>query len=246
MPKRQTKEEFIIKARKLHGNKFGYDLVEYNNSKIKVKIICSKHGIFEQRPNDHLTGYGCKKCQYEKTSKMNKFTNDIFIDKARQIHNNTYNYSLVEYDGYDNKVIIICFKHGKFKQSPHAHLRGAGCPVCKESRGEKLITNFLNKNDIKFKRQVTFDGLIGDVNPLVFDFYLPEHKMMIEFDGIQHFKSIKFFGGTKQLLKQKEYDKKKIQFAVNNGYKLLKLSYNIISYLEEALECELKNNKILC
>ena len=59
--------------------------------------------------------------------------NNIFIEKANQIHYNKYDYSFVKYDGYENKVIICCPKHGEFKQSPHAHLRGAGCPVCKES-----------------------------------------------------------------------------------------------------------------
>ena len=246
MPKKQTKEEFIMKARKFHGNKFDYSFVKYINSKTKVKIVCYKHGVFEQRPNDHLTGYGCKKCQYEKTSKMNKFTNEIFINKANKIHNNKFDYSMVEYDGYENKIIINCTIHGKFKQSPHGHLSGAGCPSCKESRGEKKITNYLMKKDIKFKRQVTFDGLIGNMNQLVFDFYLPEYKMMIEFDGIQHFKPVKFFGGINKFNKQKEYDRKKISFAINNGFKLLKLSYNTFSYLDEALECELKNNGVLC
>jgi very-short-patch-repair endonuclease len=246
MPKKLTKEEFIVKAKKVHGNKFNYDLVEYLNNKTKVKIVCPLHGEFLQKPNDHLSGYGCRKCQYEKTSKINKFTTEDFINNAIKIHGNRYIYSIVEYNGYENKVNIICNKHGKFKQSSHSHLSGAGCPSCKESRGEKRITEFLLKNNINYQKQVSFDGLIGDKSSLFFDFYLPEYEMMIEFDGIQHTKPIKFFGGMKKLLKQKEYDRKKIDFVVRNGYKLLKLTYNMFSYLEEALECELKNNKILC
>lgn len=246
MPKKLTKKEFIVKAKKVHGNKFEYTFVEYINSKTKIKISCVKHGIFEQTPNDHLTGYGCRKCQYEKTSKMNKFTTEDFINNAIKIHGNKYIYSLVEYNGYENKVNIICNKHGKFKQSPHSHLSGAGCPSCKESRGEKRITEFLLKNNINYQKQVSFNGLVGDVNPLVYDFYLPEYKLIVEFDGIQHYKPINYFGGIKKFIKQKDYDRKKIDFVINNGFKLLKLSYQTLPYVEEALECELKNNNILC
>lgn len=248
MPKKQTKEEFIEKAIKLHGDKFKYNLVNYINSKTKIIIVCKKHGEFTQRPNDHLTGYGCKKCQYEKTSKLNKFTDNIFIEKAKNINNNdnAYDYSLVKYDGYDKKVTIKCRKHGIFKQSPHSHLKGAGCPSCKKSLGEKKIHQFLIENNIEFETQVSFKGLIGDINPLIFDFYLPKHKMMIEYDGIQHHKPVKFFGGIVKFNKQKEYDNKKISFVVNGGYKLLKLSHMTLKYIDEALECELKNHNILC
>ena len=79
-----TKEEFITKSQKIHGDKFDYSKVEYIGNKSKVIIICPEHGEFFQRPNDHLSGYGCKKCQYKKTSKMNKFTNGVFIEKANQ------------------------------------------------------------------------------------------------------------------------------------------------------------------
>lgn len=246
MPKKLTNNEFILKAREIHGNMFVYDLVDYVNSKEKVKIICDRHGIFEQRPNDHLTGYGCRSCQYEKTSKIHKFSNDVFMKKARSVHGDVYDYSLVKYDGYENKINIKCLKHGIFKQSPHSHLSGAGCPSCGKSHGERKITQYLNNNNIIFECGVSFDGLIGDVNPLVFDFYLPEHRMLIEFDGIQHYKPVIFFGGEDKLIKQKEYDKKKIRFAVDNQYKLLKLTYAMMRYLDEALECELKNHEILC
>lgn len=60
--KKDTKQIFIKKAQKIHGDKYDYSLVEYMNSKTKIKIVCSKHGIFEQTPNNHLKGSGCPAC----------------------------------------------------------------------------------------------------------------------------------------------------------------------------------------
>jgi len=62
MPRRKTIEEFIEDARRVHGDKYDYSEVDYKNNKTKVSIICKKHGLFYQTPNDHLSGYGCKKC----------------------------------------------------------------------------------------------------------------------------------------------------------------------------------------
>lgn len=245
MGKKSTKEIFILKSQNKHGDKYDYSKVEYVGNKNKVIIICSKHGEFSQRPNDHLTGYGCKKCQYEKTSKKNKFTNEIFIEKAKQIHGDKFDYSLVKYNGYEDKIIIVCGKHGEFKQSPHAHLCGIGCPSCRESRGEKKVAEILRKHNIQFERQVTFDDLKDESN-LYYDFYLPEHKMFIEYDGFQHYKSISFFGGEESFLKRKKHDIIKFKYAVNNGYKILIVRFISLNYLEELLVNKLKQISVLC
>lgn len=242
--KKSNTEEFILKSRNKHGNKFDYSKVEYVGNKNKVIIICPKHGEFLQRPNDHLTGYGCKKCQYEKTSKENRITYEIFIEKAKQIHGDRFNYSLVNYSDYENKVIIICNKHGEFEQTPHSHLRGTGCRKCRASHNEEKIANILLKHNINFKREVTF-GDLKDESYLYYDFYLPEHKMFIEYDGKQHYKPIKFFGGENALLKTRKHDIIKIKYAINNGYKLTKIPYSIKCTVEEALEYELKKLSVI-
>ena len=69
MPKKKTKEEFIAKAKLVHGDKYDYSKVDYVNRKTKVCIICSKHGEFWQTPNHHLSGCGCPKCGIEKHRK---------------------------------------------------------------------------------------------------------------------------------------------------------------------------------
>lgn len=62
MSRRITTEEFIDKARRVHGDKYGYDKVEYVRNSDKVKMVCAKHGDFEQIPNHHLQGRGCPEC----------------------------------------------------------------------------------------------------------------------------------------------------------------------------------------
>lgn len=125
MSKKSTKEEFIEKARKIHGNKYDYSKVDYLNGKTKVIIICPEHGEFLQVPEKHLTGQGCPYC-----CNTLKGTKESFIEKARKVHGNKYDYSKVEYKNNKKKVCIICPEHGEFWQDPHNHLKGKGCPEC--------------------------------------------------------------------------------------------------------------------
>lgn len=127
MHKKWTTEEFIEKAKLKHGNKYNYSLVEYIDNKTRIKIICSKHGEFEQIPSNHIKAITpCKKCASTKMSLGSK----RFIKKSNEIHNNKYDYSLVEYKNTVTKVKIICPDHGVFEQLPVVHLQGYGCQRC--------------------------------------------------------------------------------------------------------------------
>lgn len=118
-----THEHFIKRAKEIHKDKYDYSLIEYNGSKIKVKIICPVHGIFEQEPRIHLSGNGCKMCAND-----NLFSNNNkFIEKSNKIHNNKYDYSLVDYVNNETMVKILCPIHGIFEQKPKHHIYGCGC-----------------------------------------------------------------------------------------------------------------------
>jgi hypothetical protein len=117
-------DTFIKKATAKHNDKYDYSLVEYVNAKTKVKIICSKHGIFEQTPGNHLNGRGCPECGFI------KFDNAALIKRFREKHNDKYDYSLVDYVSAKTKVTIICPQHGQFEQTPDGHGGGAGCSRC--------------------------------------------------------------------------------------------------------------------
>ena len=142
---RLTKEEFIIKAVEKHGDKYGYDEVDYHNYKTKVNINCTLHGIFEQTPGNHLSGFGCEQCGIERRSNISRLTKDEFIEKSIQIHGSIYDYSKVLYYNNSTKVIIRCLIHGEFTQAPSNHLSGSGCSDC---AGNKLLTidKFIEKS----------------------------------------------------------------------------------------------------
>ena len=143
---KKTTKQFIIDAKEVHGNKYDYSLVDYKNNKTKVKIICNKcNTIFEQTPNNHLRGHGCPECKRINSIEKQKKSVQKFIMDAKIIHNNKYDYSLVEQEGYKNnktKVKIICNKCNTiFIQRPDSHLNGQGCPKCVGKYKEKYAKN---------------------------------------------------------------------------------------------------------
>lgn len=117
---------FIEKSIEVHGKKYGYSLVDYIAGKTKVTIICKEHGKFEQRPAGHIRGEGCKRCS-DANNLLDTFR---FIEKAREKHGDTYDYSLSKYTHSLEKLIIICKKHGGFSQVASDHTTGSGCPKC--------------------------------------------------------------------------------------------------------------------
>jgi len=135
-----TKREFIAKAIRVHRNKYNYNRVYYENNYTEVCIICEIHGEFWQRPKHHLRREGCSSC-YGNSKK----TNNQFIQEARRIHGDTYNYSKVEYINNYTKIIIICSRHGEFKQTPSHHINDKnGCPKCLNNGYSKISIQFLN------------------------------------------------------------------------------------------------------
>jgi hypothetical protein len=168
-----TLEDFIKKSNAVHNNKYIYDKVIYKKSSIKVIIKCPIHGDFNQLPEAHMKGQGCSKC-----GGSEKLTKDEFIARANKIHTNRYSYNDFSYDGFNIKSIIKCKKHGDFKQTPHSHLSGSGCPKC--NINSSLIENkwldiigILEEN-----RQWKIPG-----TNFVADGYNPTTNTIYEFDG---------------------------------------------------------------
>lgn len=127
---KKSTDIFIQQAKLVHNNKYDYSKVNYNTSKIKVIIICSIHGEFEQLPNVHLHGSGCQQCNSDKLSKIFLLTTEQFIEKAISKHGDKYDYTKVKYIKSNKELTIICKIHGDFKQIANSHLQGHGCPYC--------------------------------------------------------------------------------------------------------------------
>ena len=238
MRKKLTTKDFIERAIKVHGDKYDYSKVEYINNRTEVCIICPTHGEFWQRPDKHLLGHGCNLCC--KTGI--KSNTNTFIEKAKKIHGNKYDYSKVEYTNALTKVCIICPKHGEFWQTPHMHLRGNGCQKCRQSKLEKEIELLLSKNNIKYIEQCgksTFSWL----SKMKLDFYLPEYNIAIECQGEQHFKPIEHFGGNEEFKIVSIRDKRKRKLCDENNIKIiyyanynLDFPYDVITTHEQLLE----------
>ena len=190
---RKTTDEFIKQAIQLHGDKYDYSKVEYIDASTNVCIVCPEHGEFWQTPCRHLRGDGCRKCGIISAHNLQRKDTECFINEAKQVHGNKYDYSKVDYISNRTKVCIICPKHGEFWQQPNNHLKGQGCPICNESKLERKTASILESRNILFIREQTFDWL-RNKNSLHVDFYLPDYNIAIERQGKQHFKGCNNFG----------------------------------------------------
>lgn len=226
---RLTTEEFIEKAKKVHGDKYGYSKTNYYNTYKKVCITCPEHGDFWQVPNNHLLGAGCPKC----AGKYNDLP--FFIERARKVHGDKYDYSKVEYFRSDAKVCIICPKHGEFWQTPSSHMQGQGCPACSQSHLEGDIMKLLKKNDIKFQAEKSFEWLRSE-NPMHLDFFLPDYGVAIECQGGQHFFSVDYYGGDKVFKETKKRDLLKEKLCGEHGITVLYYSDLGIAYPYPVIE----------
>jgi len=214
-----TIEDFILKAKLAHGDLYDYSLVDYVNNNTVVKIICSKHGVFEQTPANHYK-YGCIICS-------GKYLKTNFVKEASIVHNNRYDYSLVDYKGMFEKVKIICPIHGVFEQIPSNHLHHKkGCAKCVGtiSRGE---TEWLDLLGV-IKRQI---NIMADGKRFRVDGYDPNTNTIYEYNG-------DFWHGNPKMYNMDD----KIYFGVTFGdlYKrttnkesiLRSAGYNVISIWE--------------
>jgi hypothetical protein len=200
-------ESWIKKAKKVHGDKYDYSKSIYNGATEPINIICPKHGEFIQRASDHLSGYGCKKCGYEKVSHSLSLDLEDIITKANEVHNNKYEY-VISNNGTKNKINIVCPIHGIFKQRLGNHLyRLSECPKCANifSKFEESIYNFLTENNIKCIRN---DKSI--LNGLELDLLIPSHNIAIECNGL-YWHSESFKDKNYHLNKTIECEKKGIR-----------------------------------
>jgi very-short-patch-repair endonuclease len=142
-------------------------------------------------------------------------------------------------------VKIICPDHGEFEQTPSTHLRGQGCPKCRESKGERQIRLWLEKHSITYEPQKRFDNC-RSARPLPFDFFLPNYNMCIEYDGELHFKNVvengacinKHYFTKKDWHQQAKHDAIKTQFCLKKGIRLLRIAYT--QDVEEILNITVK------
>lgn len=242
-----TEAKFIERATRVHNGFFSYKNCNFSKVDNLVTVTCPIHGSWNPKANNHLRGANCPCCskegithpisiEWEENGKTKKLNTNSFIEKARKIHGDKYQYEKVEYTRTHNNIVITCPTHGNFKMDAANHLRGQGCPRCNQSHLEQEIYIMLINNNINFEQNKKYEWLKNDKNKLSLDFYLPEFNIAIECQGIQHFKSIKYFGGQKQYQKQVENDICKLQKCEEHGIKLLYYSNLGLEYPYKVFE----------
>jgi len=242
MPAKLTQQQFIEKALKKHNNYYDYSLVEYKGNKIKVKIICPKHGVFEQQPNNHLHGQRCIGCMGDNVRKARKFTKDKWIELFKKKHGERYDYSKVKEfkgSGMLNKIIILCSKHGEFLMRPQLHAKGVNCPYCNISKGEDEIEKYLIENNIEYFSQYTFTDCINPKTSkkLPFDFYLSKYNILIEYQGEQHYRKTGYFENRAGGLEGLQYrDNIKKEYCQNKEIIFIEISYKDFNNIKQILK----------
>lgn len=239
---RLTQEDFICRAKKIHLGKYDYSKVHYVNHDTYITITCPIHGDFKQAPSNHLAGQGCKLCGIEKLKNAFKMGREKFIEKARTKHGNRYDYSQVEYVNNKTDVIVICPEHGPFLVAPQEHLQGLnGCPKCQTSKGENLIRTWLELHNIDYfwHKPIKTPFAIGKNKKFIPDFYIESKKLIIEYNGEQHYRPKKFWGGDKQYKWQQRRDAALREYCKHENIRLLEIPYTEFNNINSILKKEL-------
>lgn len=139
-------KEFIAKATEKHNGKYGYDRLNFKSTREPITITCPIHGDMEMAVSTHLTGLGCPLCSREKAKETRTSTTEEFIEKAKEVHGDEYDYSKAVYTGYHDNVIIICPKHGEFQQTPGNHMHGSKCPKCNDESKFLTTEEFIRRS----------------------------------------------------------------------------------------------------
>ncbi len=228
-----TKENFIKKAKAIHSDKYNYSKVKYyENNSTYVELLCNKHKLFKQKAGSHLNGNGCPDCAIKNATKTTK----KFIEEAIAVHGGRYDYSKVEYSKYNIPVVIICKEgHKEFKQSPSVHLSGCGCSHCKfksEGKVKNILTKYFSQWTIIPNKKI-WHKYKNYNHKRYCDFWLEKDnaKIMVEYDGRQHFEPVAF-GGMSLKKAQKSFenyqlkDKLDAEFCEENNIILHRIKYD--------------------
>lgn len=231
-------KDWICKANIIHNSKYDYSKVEYTNAKTKVCIVCPYHGEFWQTPTNHVSRKnGCPKCAKEQTTSIllnytqnfNKQCKESFKERANKVHNYEYEY-LEEYKTAMEKIKVKHKSCGyEFYITPHNHIvNREGCPMCSCSKGEQIIIKILKRSNIDYiyQYEIPIDTTINPSGKAQIDFYIPDKNIAIEYNGIQHYKPVHYFGGQIKFEKQQKRDNLVRSYCKKNNIKLVELAYN--------------------
>ena len=234
--------EFVKRSKEKFGDKFSFDENTYKDATTPMRIYCHEkddngieHGWFETMPFRHLYYNGCCPiCKKKATSDRKRLTFKEFVEKARKVHGDKYEYreDLVNYRGNKIPVGIICPIHGLFYQRPNGHLNGCGCPECGENNiSEKKLYDLIKSHYPDAETQHKEEFLHSATSYQYIDIYIPSLKIDIEHQGCQHFRPISHFGGIEGYNSIHERDVRKYEKCKEHGIKIFYFSYEPKRYI---------------
>lgn len=244
---RWSLEKFLNKI-ELLSDKDDYIFSDYediNSADSKFTVQCKKCDyVWQANLNNFFQqGYRCSFCNIGQRWTFERITKEFALMQDSSSFTLILD-DIVEIKNAFSKIKIQCHKCNhiwKVDLSNFFH-GNKRCPRCKASKGEKIIEFFLQKKRIKFESEKKFDTC-RNIKPLPFDFYLQDYNLLIEFQGIQHYQITRFSKDTdknqKRLEECQKRDTIKKQFAIDNGYRFLEISYREINQIEEILTQEL-------
>lgn len=240
-PNKKTHKNFVNQIKDIYDDKYTI-LGEYQNAKTPLAIrhnICNKE--YESTPNAILSNSGCPYCFGKE-----RLTHKEFVEMVYRLVGKEYTV-LTKYSLSRKKLKIrhnIC--KNEYLVTPNKFIMGRRCPNCSSSRGENRISEWLNRNNITFISEYSFEDLKGRSNvPLKFDFAIINKDntihSLIEFDGRQHFEAIDFFGGEKEFKRTVKLDTIKNKYCLDNKIKLLRIPHTDEDNTERIIDKWLTN-----
>jgi very-short-patch-repair endonuclease/Zn finger protein HypA/HybF involved in hydrogenase expression len=227
---RRIKEEvFFSKALEVHGGKYQYTALFFEDGESKVKYACTKHGEITQKATVHLRGSGCPECSWEDLGLAKRDTLEIFTKKAERVHGTKFNYIGLDHTATPARVTYRCQMHGEHTQGAAQHLYGDGCPACKGkvSLPNLQIREFLTSLNAEVTIEHRFDS-----SRKFFDVALPEAKVVIEYNG-------NYWHSSERIASSAHLEKTRIAEA--NGYRCIHIRSDEWENKRTAVEYLLKS-----
>ena len=219
----RNKESFIKKLFDVNPNVTVVG--EYKNRREKIECLCLIHNkTFKMTAGNLICGHGCPKCATEARIKAFAKAHDEFLSELKEISPQISIMS--QYQSAHKKIDCKCLECGfEWNTTPHSLLRGDRCPNCYlPSKGELAISSYLDDISVEYISQKRFDDC-RNINPLPFDFYLPEYNACIEFQGKQHYEVVEHFGGEEDFKVRQKRDNIKAEYCLQNQIELLCIPY---------------------
>lgn len=210
-------------------------LEKYRGAHRQIRFKCNKCREEYKTIPRMLVKRGCSRCRGTHRRTIGDVKEEI-----AELSEGEYEVVSEEYNDPHTHIKVKHKECGNIYPVSRANFRrGKRCPKCASSKGERKVARILDKRGIEYEPQKTFENLEYRSN-LYYDFYLGEHKILIEYQGIQHYEPVKYFGGEKRFRVQKEIDKLKREYANKHGYSLVEIPY--IESSEEEIEKYLEQN----